>query len=266
MSDLPPATFGIATATGRRRLNEDSLLAEFPVYAVADGMGGHEAGEVASAIAVRALAALAGRENLTIDDVASTLQEAAGQVSAIETQPGFGAGTTVTGACLTLHDDQPYWLVFNVGDSRTYLLADGHLDQVSVDHSEAQELVDAGELAPEEAATYHRRNVITRALGAPGAATPDFWLIPLGESDRVLVCSDGLSGEVPDDRIAQVLLTTPNPQHAADALIAVALAGGGRDNVSVLVVDASANPDADTLPRPSDATTDDDTLPSGDEP
>lgn len=264
---LPAATVGIASSAGRRSLNEDSVLAQFPIYAVADGMGGHEAGEVASALAVRALAPLAGRQDASIEDVAACLARASDQVREIHTAPGLGAGTTVSGVCLTHQDGVPYWLVFNVGDSRTYLLSEGALQQVSVDHSEAQEMVDAGRLAPEEVSRYRRRNVITRALGAGPGPGPDFWLIPLGTSDRVLMCTDGLSGEVSHDQLQALLLASPDPQRTADQLVAEALQAGGRDNVSALVVDAGYAPhDADTLPRSEWAGMDEDTIPTEEAP
>lgn len=257
-------SFGVASAPGRRALNEDAVIAEPPVFVVADGMGGHEAGEVASAIAVRAFATLAGCPDVTAADLTACLRAAAEEVRAIETAPGLGAGTTVTGACLTEEDDQAYWIVFNLGDSRTYRLADGTLEQISVDHSEVQELIDAGQLTREHASRYQRRHVITRALGAEADMDADFWILPVGRHDRMLLCSDGLTGEISDAAITRILLEHATPQVAADVLVHAALQAGGRDNVTVLVVDTVGDDDgeSETLPRAEDAAADADTLPT----
>jgi len=135
-------------------------------------------------------------------------------------------------------DGLPYWLVVNLGDSRTYRLAGTTFEQLSVDHSEVQELVESGELSVEQARQHPRRNIITRALGAGMRQEPDFWLVPIEEGDRILVCSDGLTGEILDSRIAGILLDQPDPADAAHALVEAALSAGGRDNISVIVVDA----------------------------
>ena len=246
--------WGAASHRGARRLlNEDRFLVSRSVFFVADGMGGHEAGEVASATAVDALRPLADLDVVTPEDVRSRLAVAQENVRAISTEPGRGAGTTVTGVVVAEQDGNPYWLVVNVGDSRTYHLAGGRLDQVSVDHSEVQEMVDAGLLTPGEALTHPRRHVVTRALGSRTEPLPDFWYVPIHRHDRVLVCSDGLTGELSDERIAQVLLETPDPQGAAERLVHEAIAAGGRDNITVVVVDATGvsddTSDASTAPR-----------------
>ncbi|MFI2103628.1 PP2C family protein-serine/threonine phosphatase [Isoptericola sp. NPDC019693] len=258
--------WGATTHQGaRRKLNEDSYLAGGPVFFVADGMGGHDAGEVASASAVAALRPLVGSEVVGVDDVRCRVRLAHDTVRAIETSPGRGAGTTLTGVALTHQGGEPYWLVVNLGDSRTYRLADGELEQVSVDHSEVQEMVDAGALTREEAATHPRRHVVTRALGAPEDPEADFWFLPVHAGDRLLVCSDGLTTEVGDPRIAQILLVEPDPQVAADRLVREALAAGGRDNITVIVVDATGLTDAleRTAPRDGrpDHEDDEDTVP-----
>ncbi|HWS58383.1 MAG TPA: protein phosphatase 2C domain-containing protein [Actinotalea sp.] len=259
------AAWGAASDVGAvRPLNEDSYIAEFPVFVVADGMGGHEAGERASAEAVDALRNLVGVPGVTARAVQERLQEAQDRVRAIETRPGRGAGTTVTGVVVAAQGGVPYWLVVNLGDSRTYRLSEGVLEQISVDHSEVQEMIEAGTLTTEQAERHPRRHVVTRALGAGVVLDPDFWLLPVVENDRVLVCTDGLTGELSDARIQQVLLAEPDPQVAAEVLVAAAVAAGGRDNVTVLVVDAhdvgDTSDDEHTAPRAAEDE-DDDTIP-----
>lgn len=250
--------FGAHSVAGRRPRNEDAVLAAPPVFAVADGMGGHAHGQAAAAAVVSALATLAGRgkgahqvtsepPHLTARDVAASLHAAGEAVRGLAAPTG--AGSTVTGACLTSQHDQPYWLVLNVGDSRTYRLAEGHLEQISVDHSESQELIEAGRLRPADAGRYRRRHVITRAIGS-AAAEVDFWLLPVGAQDRLLLCSDGLTAELPDAALARALQEILDPQRAAEQLVSLALTAGSRDNVTAVVVDAGAGGDGeDTLPR-----------------
>lgn len=255
---------GAATDVGRvRQLNEDSFVAATPVFLVADGMGGHEAGEIASAEAVATLRSLIGRPAVTPQDVYALVTEARERVVAIETSPGRDAGTTLSGVVLTVQDGTPYWLVLNVGDSRTYRLAAGELEQISVDHSEIQELLDTGGITPEQVAGHPMRHVVTRALGAGGYSDADFWLIPVGPQDRVLICSDGLTGELTDEEIAQVLLAEPHPQAAAERLVRAAVLKGGHDNVTAVVVDGQHDgTDGSTIPRAGgDDEPDEDTKP-----
>jgi PPM family protein phosphatase len=258
--------WGAATHQGARRsLNEDSYLAGGSVFLVADGMGGHDAGEVASATAVDVLAPLGTSDVVGVNDLRYRVRAAHEAVRAIETAPGRGAGTTLTGVVLTEQGGEPYWLVVNLGDSRTYRSSDGLLEQVSVDHSEVQELVDDGLITAQEALTHPRRHVVTRALGAPDDPEADFWLLPVHAGDRMLVCSDGLTGELTDRRVAEVLLVEADPQRAADRLVGEALAAGGRDNITVIVVDATGLTDAleRTAPRDghADHEDDEDTVP-----
>jgi PPM family protein phosphatase len=263
-------SWGAASHRGARRLlNEDRFLVSRSVFLVADGMGGHEAGEVASATAVDALRPLADLDAVTPDDVRTCLTVAQENVRAIVTEPGRGAGTTLTGVAVAEQDGVPYWLVVNVGDSRTYHLSGGRLDQVSVDHSEVQEMVDAGLLTRGEALTHPRRHVVTRALGSRTAPQADFWYLPIARHDRVLVCSDGLTGELSDERITELLLEHPDPQGAAERLVHEAIVAGGRDNITVVVVDATGvsgdTSGGSTAPRDrgsaQDRAVDDDTLP-----
>jgi len=246
---------GWATDVGRvRDHNEDSVLVAPPVFMVADGMGGHDAGEVASAIAVEEFGRLAGSEDLRIEDLGSALREAERRIHEIGTGGPLSAGTTVALVATMLIDGAGYWVVLNLGDSRVYRLSDDVLEQVSVDHSVVQELVDAGELTAAEAKVHPYRHMITRALGAGPQSDPDYWLIPAEAGDRLLVCSDGLSGELDDQTIQRVLRRTPGVQEACDVLVELALAAGGHDNVTVVIVEAievpGAEGDGDTGPAP----------------
>jgi serine/threonine protein phosphatase PrpC len=208
----------------RRELNEDSFLAADPIFAVADGMGGHEAGEVASRECIRALreaAALApGSRTASALDVQQALLQADAKIRELTDSR---AGTTATGVVLVEEAGNPYWLVFNVGDSRTYRLSQGKFEQISVDHSEVQELVDAGHITSDQALVHPRRHVVTRALGTGDDTEADYWLIPVEDGDRYLVCSDGLTGELSDQQISQVVSSVAQPQAAVDALLEAAL-------------------------------------------
>ncbi len=235
------ARSGAATDPGlRRRINEDAFLAEAPLYLVADGMGGHHAGEIASATVIEEFAVFAGRPSLTIDDVHAAIARARRRVDALSTGAGAGAGTTLAGVVIADVDGEGYWLAVNLGDSRTYRLSEGHFEQVSVDHSVVQELVDSGELSLDAAHRDTRRNVITRAIGAGSDGEPDYWLLPAEEGDRVLVCSDGLSSELRHDELHAILVGESDPQAAATRLVHEAMVRGGRDNITALVIDALA--------------------------
>jgi PPM family protein phosphatase len=228
-----------------REVNEDAYLASPPVFVVADGMGGHDGGDVASRIVVEEFGRLAASgydPARGAEQVAATLAECQRLVAdygARQVARGRArgyAGTTVAGAVL-VDDDGPQWLLVNLGDSRIYRLTDQRLEQVSVDHSVVQELVDAGTITREQAAHHPERHVITRALGGPQAAEADYFLLPLAATGRVLLCSDGISGMIADDEIEAVLLATRDPGDAADQLVERALAAGGQDNATAVVVD-----------------------------
>jgi serine/threonine protein phosphatase PrpC len=249
---------GAATHVGlRRATNEDSYLAASPVFLVADGMGGHEAGEVASALAVEVFSRLVGARSRTPDEVRDALERANRTIASLSSAGPRHAGTTISGVAVAESDGVAYWLVFNLGDSRTYLLSGDRLEQISVDHSIVQELVDTGSLDRAAAAVHPDRNVITRALGSGGDFRPDYWLVPVEAGDRILVCSDGVSGEIADELLARVLLEVQDPQDAAERLVEEGLAHGGRDNLTAVVVDAwdsgrSGHADhalSDTIPR-----------------
>jgi protein phosphatase len=261
-------SYGYGTDRGlRRELNEDSFIASDPVFAVADGMGGHEAGEIASGMCVRALGSApelaTGVRTATAADLQSCLLKAD---AAIRDATGARAGTTLSGVVVVEQMGLPYWLVMSIGDSRTYRLSQGEFAQVSVDHSEVQELVDAGDITAEQATVHPRRHVVTRALGTGDETEADFWLLPIQEGDRIMICSDGLNGELGDDHMFRILSTVAHPQDAVDALIQAALRSGGRDNVTVIVVDAkNVLNDAGiaiTAPRPEvPSEVEEDTLP-----
>jgi protein phosphatase len=226
---------GAATSVGHvRKVNEDSLLVNPPLFAVADGMGGHGAGDLASSLAIDAIKAAARLRPLSEDGVLAALD---GANRAIVTYEGaHGMGTTITGMALVGTPGGDRLMVFNVGDSRVYRLSAGDLVQVTIDHSEVQELVEAGVITRDEARVHPRRNIVTRALGTTPPCRPDHWLLPAMGGDRYMACSDGLYSELPDERIAE-LLASGDPQGAAEALVAAAEAAGGHDNITVVVVD-----------------------------
>ncbi len=244
--------FGLASDRGLRRpLNEDSVLAEGHLFAVADGMGGHEAGEVASSICVSTFAegqAAAGAW-MTPEDLQKFMVSAD---LAIREAAASRAGTTVTGAALVRQDETVYWLAFNVGDSRTYLLSQDGFHQVTIDHSEVQEMVDRGEITARQALTHPRRNVITRALGTGEDSKADFWMIPARPGDRLLICSDGLTNEVGDDAIRELMEARTPPQIAVDDLLQAALRSGGRDNITIVIVDLEVEQGEDEAPTADD--------------
>ena len=247
--------WGAATDRGlRRTANEDSFLAEPPLFLVADGMGGHDAGAAASNAALSAFVGLIGHGPAQVSDVEAAVEAATLAVGALHA-PGSAPGTTLSGAVLSAYQGHEYWLIINIGDSRTYRLSAGRLEQVSIDHSAVQELVDRGQLDPADVERHPHRNVVTRAVGAGSTGIPDFWLLPVEDGDRLIVCSDGLTKEVPLDEMTQILRQEPSPQGAATRLVHSALVHGGSDNVTVVVVDAHGGIDADddpTAPRVED--------------
>jgi protein phosphatase len=223
------------TDTGRqRRGNEDCALARPPVFVVADGMGGAQAGEVAAGIAVEAfsqglpgsgtveqrLATRAHEANRRIFELASTQRERAGM------------GTTLTVAYL----DDSQLAIAHVGDSRAYLFRDGALTRLTQDHSLVDELVRRGKLTEEEAAEHPQRSIITRALGPEPDVDVDTWTYPVRAGDLLLLCSDGLTSMVSEERVAEILAGSQGLDAAAQALIDEANRAGGRDNITVVLV------------------------------
>ncbi|HEY8094394.1 MAG TPA: Stp1/IreP family PP2C-type Ser/Thr phosphatase [Acidimicrobiales bacterium] len=233
--------WGAATDPGRvRKASEDSLLAVTYVFAVADGMGGHAAGEVASAIALQTLESRMGREPATVASVTDVVRAANEAVfrRSVEEPASRGMGTTLTLiAPAAGADGRDHLVVANVGDSRAYLLADGQLRQLTRDHSYVEEMLAAGQITAEEARRHPNRHVVTRALGVEQSVAVDTWLVTPEPGDRYLLCSDGLVNEVSDEGIAEIITGAAGPQAAAEALVVAANAAGGRDNISVVVIE-----------------------------
>ena len=254
--------YGERTDVGRGRPeNEDSLLVDLDdgLYAVADGMGGHRAGEVASATAIEALkTAYLGGQRL---DEAVVAANDAVFARAAEDAALRGMGTTLT--AMALKDSTA--LLGHVGDSRAYLMRDGAVTQVTEDHSLVEQLVREGRLSPEEAQNHPQRAIITRALGVDPDVQVDTYRLDLKPGDRLLICSDGLTNMLSDDTIAQTLRRHVDPQQAADTLVDMANQAGGDDNITVVLVDAlsdgseAAAPTAIAEPEPEPAL--EDTLP-----
>lgn len=247
-------SWAVVTDTGKKRAaNEDSFLAQSPLFVVADGMGGHSAGDLASAAVVHRLADVATTDFVAPRDIERALEDATRDISLIAVDSLLGVGTTVTGAALTLQDDNAYFAVFNIGDSRVYSFERNELTQITVDHSVVQELVEAGALSREEAEKHPDSNIITRAVGFNATPAADFWFVPVVTGLRLLICSDGLTKEVNDDRIRLHMAAGLTSVQTAAALADAALAAGGRDNVTAIILDVVDAPEQldleDTSPR-----------------
>jgi len=240
MTSQPTLLVAYCSNAGHRRsLNEDAVLANSPVFIVADGMGGHDAGDRASSIAVEEMRKIGPYPR--VEDVRDALTRARSGIDHLEVSDvRRAAGTTISGLVLVQQADQPYWLVLNLGDSRTYRSTKSGVKQVSVDHSEVQEMIEAGRLDAVEAHNYGRRNVITRVLGGRTVERPDYWLFPVQAPERWMICSDGLTEELDDETISQILTQENLAQDAVKRLVEAALEAGGRDNISVIVVDVKA--------------------------
>lgn len=229
------------TDIGRRReTNQDSYVVTPPVFAVADGMGGHSAGEVASEAVARRLADLGGPKHVSDADIISALGDAVDDIELDAGESELGAGTTVTGVMFGNDPGEPSWRVFNIGDSRVYQYFRGALTQLTVDHSVVQHLLDTGVITPEEAEYHPHANVITRAVGFNEEPAPDFSGLALIPGQRLLICSDGLTKELTDIGIQHFLGTAPTAEEAARQLVQSALDNAGRDNVTVVVIDVHA--------------------------
>lgn len=240
---------GAATDVGRvRQLNEDAYACAPPVFVVADGMGGHQGGEVASRIVAEEFDRLAGGHHdldSGTDAITEALARSHGRIlDYAEEQAGpaakaWYAGTTAVIAMLIDHAGSPHWLLANVGDSRAYRITHEDLDQVSVDHSLVQELIDAGQITLREAEHHPERHVVTRALGGPEPPEPDFFLLPVTAAPRLLLCSDGVSGLLTDADMREILTTVSDPEAAATTIVAAAVAAGGHDNATAVVLDVT---------------------------
>ena len=257
---------GISTHPGNvRAQNEDCGHASNWLLVVADGMGGHQAGEVASEITVATIRNActpapigADDSNLAhphLSDLVKAVVDANSAIfrSSLEDPDKQGMGTTVTALSVIVDPtdpDTPFALgLANVGDSRTYVMRQGRLRQVSKDHSFVQDLIDQGQITYDEARYHPRRNIVTRALGIEPDVRVDSVQLPLIKGDRYLLCSDGLVDEVDDDQIAEILNAHPDPQAAADALVQAANDNGGRDNTTVIVADVL---EGDELSEPTE--------------
>ena len=234
--------YAIATDVGQRRdANEDSVYTSSRLLAVADGMGGHVAGEVASSGAITAITELDERlEDGTakadrlealgdaVADAVSRLTELAERDPALQ-----GMGTTLT--ALLWESDRLF--AAHIGDSRAYRLRDGELEQITRDHTVVQELVEQGRITPEVAMTHPSRSVLTRALQAGGASDPDLFTVEVQPDDRYLICSDGLSDVVPFDALRETLATIADPEALVQKLVDLANSGGGPDNITCVIAD-----------------------------
>ncbi|HEY5518174.1 MAG TPA: Stp1/IreP family PP2C-type Ser/Thr phosphatase [Cellulomonas sp.] len=217
-----------------RPQNEDSMLVEPPLYAVADGMGGHRAGEVASRVALEELLANAPR-SADSKALARAVRAANRAVidSAEKTRTRSGMGTTVTAAMV----DGTHIAIAHVGDSRAYLLHEGRLTRITDDHSMVADLVRQGALTEEDARFHPQRSVITRALGSDRNMLADLYDVQAVAGDRLLLTTDGLTGMIPDDYICDLLAAESDPDAAAAKLVEAANRAGGYDNITVIVVD-----------------------------
>lgn len=252
-------TFGAVSDTGKlRNANEDSFLVSEHLLAVADGMGGHNAGEVASAMVVQLLREAASRKiesSESFTQLVSTINDAI-FAAATGTTEQRGMGTTLTAIAISgSTSTDEHVVVVNVGDSRTYIVRKGELRQVTVDHSYVQELVSEGVISANDARTHPRRNIVTRALGIDSKVIADSWTLPIVSGDRYLLCSDGLVDEISNEEILAILIQNADPQRAAECLIAAANDRGGRDNVTVIVADMrlsdeSVSPPDNAVPPP----------------
>ncbi len=234
---------GSATDVGMVRTNnEDLALVGDSLWAVADGMGGHAGGEVASRTAIDTL--LGAFSN---DPTTAGLEEAVRRANEVVWQKGIsstelrGMGTTITALGVVRADGGDRLALVNVGDSRAYLLHDGELSQLTEDHSLVEEWVRSGELSPEEATLHPQRHIVTRALGAGPEVDVDTILLAPALGDRVMLCSDGLTDEVGDSEIAEILAVLKDPQAAAADLVQAARDHGGNDNITVVVIDVQAD-------------------------
>lgn len=226
-------SFGSRTDIGCvREQNEDSLVVAPPLFVVADGMGGHAAGEVASEIAVNTIQECAPAHP-DVEELGTAVELANRDIidAALSGRGREGMGTTCT-ACM-LEGDR--LVIAQVGDSRAYLLHKGELTQLTRDHSLMANMIEAGQITPEEARTHPNRSVITRALGNDPSTTPDLYEINVEAGDRLLVCSDGLTSMVEDSGIEAVMNRQPDAQKCATTLVNEAIAAGGADNVTVIV-------------------------------
>jgi protein phosphatase len=243
----------------KRRRNEDSFVVAPPLFAVADGMGGAQAGEVASKLAAAALEETDPGASGGTERVVELIQEANRRVyERSNADPAAsGMGTTITAALV-----EGTTVAFgHVGDSRAYLVRDGVMEQLTEDHSLVNELMKSGKLSPEEAEAHPQRSVITRALGTDPDVDVDTFVVDARENDLFLICSDGLTTMVDDDSILELLERYHHDlDRAAKSLVAAANRNGGEDNITVIAFTIAADTGDDTVRMPAAGTADDDTM------
>jgi serine/threonine protein phosphatase PrpC len=249
---------GVATDIGLvREGNEDSYLVEEPLFVIADGMGGHRGGEVASRLAVETIAALFRRGEGALAEQVQEANRAVFERSSLD-RAVAGMGTTLTAALV----EGGRARLAHVGDSRAYLFRRGEMRMLTEDHTLVHRMVQQGEITEAEAERHPQRSVVTRAVGMERSIPVDEIIIDLEPGDRLLICSDGLTGMVDDGTIGRILAGQPDPQRAAEALVTAANEGGGVDNTTVIVVAVedggpSATPNAeprhDTMVAPDAA-------------
>lgn len=224
-------SFSVASHTHpglRRETNEDSLIARDPLFLVADGVGGHDAGDVASSLVITAFQWVHPAQHpATLDSIETSLAQARSSVASLPITGRGHAGSTLAGLIRITHQDEPHWYIVNVGDSRVYLLRDMELSQLTTDHS-----------------LPHQSNVITRAIGAEDDRH-DSWLLPIEVGVRFLICSDGLTDEISEHVLTHTLSRTPSAESAAEELLHLALQAGGRDNISLIILDIQHAPSED---------------------
>lgn len=226
---------GAATDIGQvREGNEDSFLIVAPLYAVADGMGGHRGGEVASSLALETVQGMFERREGSLADQVVEANRAVFDRSQNDRSVS-GMGTTLTAA---LVDGSRVHLV-HVGDSRAYLLRGGELAQLTEDHTLVHRMVMEGEISQEEAETHPHRSILTRALGVDQSIQVDEGDVEVADGDRLLLCTDGLTGMVPEGQIREILLESADPQEAVEKLVKVANRAGGIDNITAVILDFS---------------------------
>lgn len=230
-----------ATDVGRKRENnQDSFLIRFPLFIVADGMGGHAGGELASQSAVGQLGSAVDAGTVTPDSIEKAIARAVNEIASHPEVTDEGTGTTLTGVFFSNDAEGARFTSLNIGDSRVYLLRGEALVQVTTDHSVVQELLDAGRISEEEAEVHPYSNVITRAVGMSDTFAPDYVRIPAQPGDRYVICSDGLTKELTDYGIRHFLMEHASADEALDAMMAAALENGGRDNVTIIVVNVES--------------------------
>ena len=229
--------WGGATDQGRIRANnQDAMHADSGLFVVADGMGGHQGGEVAANLAVRTVAQADPQGLAQLRDAVTEANRVVHE-TALEQPELHGMGTTLTTLAVSRETESPQFVLLNVGDSRIYRHRDSQLEQLTEDHSYVAELIRRGEIDEEAAAVHPYRNMLTRAIGVHAEVEIDEWVLDPVAGDRFMLCSDGLTNELDDSEIAEQLALEQDPSATAKALVALANNRGGRDNSTVLIVD-----------------------------